>query len=292
MDRVLITGATGYIGGCLCKELIRLGKTVFVIVRHQSVIDDLKQYLSDENIIFSDEFMTQKIIECKPDICIHLAGRFMTTHSISSMPMLLESNITFPSLVCEAAYEAGCRKFINTGSYWQNYNEDEYNPVNYYAATKEAMKKIFQYYAYSRNCYVITLKIFDTYGKGDNRRKILNIISKMEDGESIDMTAGIQKMYFCYIDDIISAFIVAMQRCAESVQGLYEEFFLRGDEAVTLKEVVQTYLNLSHKSIQINWGKREYLDRDILDPTDYGTPLPNWSPLVGLEEGLRKAFDL
>lgn len=291
-SRILITGVTGYIGGNLCKELVTRSYEVFVIVRRDSSIKTLCEYLPEDHVIFTDEVMSQRIVDCHPDICIHLAGRFITSHVLGDISTLIESNITFPAMVCEAAYEGGCRKFINTGSYWQNYNNEEYNPVNYYAATKEAMKKIFQYYAYTKKCSVITLKIFDTYGKGDKRRKILNIISELREGDSIDMSQGIQKLYLCHIDDVINAYLIALERCQGSDIGTYEEFFLRGNESVTLKDVVASYLELSHKNIKINWGKREYLEKEILDPTGYGVPLPKWMPQIGLKDGLKKSFDL
>lgn len=292
MSRILITGATGYIGGCLVKELIKKHNEVFAIVRRESVLDELKKYVPEECLIFYTDSMMREIINCHPDILVHLAGKFVTTHLLDDVQGLLESNIMFPAMVCEAAYAGGCRTFINTGSFWQNYDNEEYNPVNYYAATKEAVKKIFQYYASNKDCYVVTLKIFDTYGPGDRRRKILNIISSLKDGESIDMTEGIQKIYPCYIGDVVNAYLTAIQRGKNSGKGIYEEFFLRGKEAVTLKDIVSIYLELSHKRIHINWGKRAYLPKDILDPTDYGVPLPGWEPEISLRDGLKRAFGL
>ncbi len=290
--KILITGATGYIGRHLCRELVQYNYEVFVLVRKNSLLEELNKFISKSHIIFVDEFMMHNVIECHADVCIHLAGKFMTTHKLEDISDLLESNFIFPAKVFEAAYVGGCRVFLNAGSYWQNYNNEDYNPVNYYAALKEATKKLLQYYAYTNSCYVITLKIFDTYGKEDKRRKILNILAGLQDGDSIDMTEGIQKMYFCHIDDIVNAFFIAMKRSENYLEGRYEEFFLRGEEAVALKDIVETYLRVSQKSITVNWGKREYAEKDILDPNNWGQTLPGWSPQIGLEEGLKKSFNL
>lgn len=291
-EKILLTGATGYIGEKLCQELLIKGYSVNVIVRKESNISHLSEHLCSSNILILNESIAENIRQIKPDILINLAGKFVSEHHISDVDMLLESNILFPAKICEYAYHAGCKKFINVGSYWQNYNNEEYNPVNYYAATKEAMKKIFQYYAMSKKCSVLTLKIFDSYGDNDPRNKILNILYRLEENASINMTGGEQKMFFCHIEDIVTAFLAAIKYLEQMDEGKYEEFYLRGEKAICLKEAVESLLKTLGKKIHINWGARKYHPKEIFDPSAIGKGkiLPGWKCNVSIEEGLKKSF--
>lgn len=291
-EKILLTGATGYIGQKLSQELLQNGCDVYVIVRKESDISSICQFLPDSHIIVFDEKTGERLDAVAPDVLINLAGKFVSVHNPGDVDALLNSNIIFPAKICEFAYHSGCKKFINAGSYWQNYDNEEYNPVNYYAATKEAMKKILQYYALSKECKVMTLKIFDSYGDGDPRNKILNILSRLEDGDSIGMTGGEQKMFFCHVDDIVSAFLTAITYLEQMERGTYEEFFLRGEKAVCLKNIVEKFLQVTGKKINIRWGERTYHPKEIFDPDRIGTGkvLPGWKCNITMEDGLNKAF--
>ena len=49
--------------------------------------------------------------------------------------------------------------FINTGTFWQNYQSEKYNPVNLYAATKEAFQNIAKYYTETSSLIFTTIKL-------------------------------------------------------------------------------------------------------------------------------------
>ena len=69
----------------------------------------------------------------------------------------MSSNITFGTQLVEAMVANGCYQFVNTGTSWQHYENDEYNPVNLYAATKQAFEDILRYYVETSALRVITL---------------------------------------------------------------------------------------------------------------------------------------
>lgn len=285
---VLITGATGFIGKHVLESLITQ-HNVWCTRRNSSAVESIEALKCQW--VFVDEeinLIYQKLMEIKPDIVIHIAGVFLGEHNSENIQDLIYSNIEFPAILFDAAYEAGCRQFINTGTCWQNYNGEKYNPVNLYAATKEAVENILQYYVKAKKCKAVTLKIFDSYGPNDRRRKVLNIVSKLRENETLDMSGGEQKMYLCYIEDIVSAYehaIIVLQSMADKE---YKTYSVRDVEAYTLKEIIGMYLELSKKNIKINWGKRKYREREIMDPTDWGEILPGWRPKHSLEQGMYK----
>lgn len=291
--KIVITGSTGYIGRNILKKLEGSNHEVYVLVRSGSDIRNIKQYLKQErilNILDNYKLLYDMMNNIKPELLIHLSGKFISDHSSDDINELIDSNLVSAMNILDAVCMSGCKMIINTGSYWQNYNGDEYNPVNLYAATKEAFNKIIDYYVKCRDCRAITLKLFDTYGINDNRRKILNILDKLKDGEKIDMTYGEQLIYLCHIDDVVEAYIQAINQIVDFKGNFHKVYAVRDENPKKLKDIVNLYLKILNKKIYINWGGKEYREREIMDPTGIGNVLPNWKPKKSLEEGLIQSF--
>lgn len=86
---------------------------------------------------------------------------------------MISSNIELGSLLLDCAYNSNVSFFINVGTYWQHYHGEAYNPVNLYAATKQALEDIANYYRIISDMKICTFCLNDTYGKGDTRKKYL-----------------------------------------------------------------------------------------------------------------------
>ena len=289
MERLIISGATGYIGIHLTAELVSK-YDVYVIVRRRSNLKDLRKYMSEQHIIVMDDEgndFYQSIKDVRPEYFVHLAGKFVSNHSQDDMEELLESNFIIPVKMLDAICQAGCRNIINTGSYWQNYNGETYNPVNLYAASKQAFSDMIKYYTEAMGCKSITLRLFDTYGPNDNRKKVLNLIRNMKDGEVLDMTSCTQKVYYCYIDDVVAAFVRALELIKEIKPGVSEIYSVRGENAVPLKDVVIKLKEFSGRDICLNFGSRPDRCREIIEPDGIGEVLPGWRSRMPLEAGLK-----
>ncbi len=283
--KIVITGATGYIGSHLA-HAIGQEHEVFAVVRRNSDTTELGDCVKD-CIVFEKDRIYCLLEELGPDACVHLAGVFYGEHSSDTIGDLLESNLIFSAVMFDAAVSAGCRRIINTGTYWQHFSGEEYNPVNLYAATKQAAEDILLYYVKAKGCSAITLQIFDSYGPDDHRRKILNMIRDLDDGARIDMTGGEQKMYYCHIEDLVSGYMQALKLVAAMEAGSYARYALRDENPVSLRKLVEEFLRIQGKHLDINWGGRTYRDREIMDPSGIGTVLPGWKPKYDWEQGVK-----
>lgn len=196
MPRCIITGATGYIGSHVAKYLIDNNWEVSIVAQPQfgySNIEAFKHKLK----IFEYEGDITKLIqffkEQDADVVMHLAAAVITNPTPEQIPVLIQSNVEFGSEILEAMRQSGTRLFIGTGSYWQNYNSDSYNPVDLYAATKEAFEKILQYYVDAFKFRAVTLRLFDVYGEDDKRPKLWSLLRDIAGtNQSIDISAGEQ----------------------------------------------------------------------------------------------------
>lgn len=289
--RIVVTGSTGYLGNAFVNEY-QDKYDIYCVVRKKSNINNLKILNCTVIAYQSTEELYDILERISPEVLVHFAGVFLNEHNQNTILEMLECNLVFGTVIADAAVKAGCKNIVNTSSYWQNYHMEEYNPVNLYAATKQGYEDILRYYAEAADCKVTTLTIFDTYGPKDNRRKVLNLISEMQNGQKIDMSSGNQKMYYTYVDDITSAYDIAIERCIKGIGEKYEKFALRDEEPLSLKSIVERYVKISGKNIRLEWGILPNRQREISDPTNIGRVLPSWKPKNSIETGLKKMIDV
>jgi len=283
-----MTGAAGFVGRPLLRALAEDGHEVSCVVRPSTEISAIAPYAA---VIFpygGYQQLYQIARETRPELVLHLAGLFLAEHSPDTIVDLLESSVLFPCVLLDAADRAGCGRLVNTGSYWQRYNGADYDPVNLYAAAKQALEDCAAYYVRAKNWKMLTLQMFDTYGPGDTRRKVLNLLHGLKDGESLAMSSGEQKMYFCYIDDVVDAYRQALRLLDAQPPGTARTYAVRGELPCSLREAAGVYLEVSGRRPALQWGVRPSRPREFLDPEGLGEVLPGWKPRYSLREGLRR----
>lgn len=285
--KLLVTGATGYIGKKLIVRLKQLGHELFIVVRPESNISDISDFV--ETVILNDDLkeMYEKICKIAPEGWINLAGTYFGTHDVDRIGILLNDNIVFETYVLDAVVKSGAKLVIHTSSFQQRMEANQYCPINLYASIKQAFEDILFYYTSAQKIKNITLELFDTYGADDQRNKVFNYVRRLKPGDTLDMSPGEQKMYFCYIDDVILAYIRALDILIEKELGFTEKYSVRGEQPIELRTFVERYITLMNNRILVNWGGRPYMEREIMNPAGYGVILPRWKPQVDYEQGIR-----
>jgi nucleoside-diphosphate-sugar epimerase len=186
-----------------------------------------------------------------------------------------------------------CKNLVNTGTSWQHYRNEDYNPVCLYAATKQAFEDIIRYYSDALNIRAVTLKLFDTFGAGDTRPKLMNLIKKIaNDGSELQMSPGEQMIDLVYIDDVVDAFI-ASSRIIQSMEGGSQtEFCVSSGHQLNVKQIVAVYEKVIGKKINAVFGGRPYRQREVMTLWTKCKLVPGWSPKITLEEGIEKFHEL
>lgn len=291
----LVTGATGFVGRHLCQCLLTNGWELHAVIRSSSDITALKSFATGAITYHYYDGLKDDIIdivrEVQPTVVFHLASLFLAHHKFSDIINLIQSNIVYSTHLVEAMVQNNVFQLINTGTSWQHYNTNVYNPVCLYAATKQAFQDILKFYQDSTPLKVITLKLFDTYGIDDTRPKLLSLLKKIaQTNETMYMSPGDQLIDLVYIDDVIDAFLMA----AEYLQKYGEEYV--GEYAVTsrnpqkLKDIVHIYESVLEKKLSIEWGGRPYREREVMNTWEGGKVLPNWQPKFDLYKGFHKVI--
>lgn len=296
VKKILLTGATGYIGSNLSKELYLSGYEVHIIIRGKSKLNLINEFKHNINIhVFDGRTvdLCHIISNINPDIAIHLASLFVGQHKLSQIENLIDSNILFATQVLESCLNTHVKYFINTGSQWQNYNGEDYNPVNLYAATKEAFENIANYYIDVSNMRMITLKLIDTYGPFDPRPKIINLLKEAYiSGEKLEMSAGEQELGLLYIDDVVKAYLIAIEKIQRIEKNNHETFLVLPKEIYTLKGVVNIFQSVIGKNLNIEWGKKAYKDREMMKVYTKGKNILEGQETVSLYDGIKSIMNI
>lgn len=291
--RVLVTGATGFVGRNLAWALADRGDEVHALVRPGS---DTTGLLATGRPVTchchdgSTESMLQSLRTVAPQQVYHLASLFLASHQPHQVVSLIDSNVRFGAQLLEAMHESDCRYLVQAGTSWQHHRNREYDPVCLYAATKQAHEQIATFYAAARGFRIITLELFDTYGPGDPRPKLFASLQRAsQTGEVLAMSEGRQILDLLYVRDVARAFCVAGERIRSRPPGEMRRYTLYG-ERFSLREVVELYNRISNRPVSVNWGARPYREREVMVPWTGGNPLPNWQPYVDLATGLAQVL--
>jgi len=296
MDRVIVTGGTGFIGSNLIKRLVLEGKQVYIIIRpssNENLIADIK----DKVNIWAYDGAIEKLIEffyrVKPTVIFHLASFFSAEHKCEDVKSLIESNLLFGTQLLEAASKCYTKYFISAGTHWQNYNGEKYNPVNLYAATKEAFEVLARFYLETTNMRMLTVKLCDTYGPNDPRNKVISLFKHiLKTGGSLDMSEGKQELGLVYIDDVIHGFLIAFNLIKSMKAHEQKSCMVAPHKIHTLKEVAEIFSQAAGKELNINWGKRRYRQREMMKVSRNELNLLKDVKTVDLYDGFKKMLEI
>jgi len=288
--KIFITGATGFIGKHLVRQLANAENNVTINLYgdesspFESVVGIYR--LGEKTITEDIKFLADGHF----DGIIHLASLYPTVHKPDEAVKLIDSNVRFSTYILECAAQAGISWFINTGTFWQNYQNADYSPVNLYAATKQAFESIARYYIETEQIRFVTLRLCDTYGPNDTRPKIFTLWERIaRTSETLEMSPGEQIIDISHVDDIVSAFALLASHLhsqhAEVKNG--DVFAVKATERYTLKQLATLYEQATRTKLNITWGARPYRNREVMVPWDNGVVVPRWKPKMDIENGIK-----
>lgn len=289
--RALITGATGYVGSNLVRHLLTLGWDVHIIIRPDSDLKILDSVISKITVHQHDATstgMVEAVKKANPEIVFHLASLFLAQHKIEDIEALIRSNLLFSTQLVEAMVVNGVKYLVNTGTSWQYYNNEEYNPVNLYAATKQAFEDILAFYIEAYKIKVTTLVLFDTYGPNDHRQKLNSLLWKTAITQKpLAMSPGEQMIDLVHIDDVMRAYTLAADALQNQTEG-HLHYGVSSGKPMRLIDLVSAFQEATQTTLPISFGERPYRPREVMKPwSDYDL-VPNWRVEMAFEFGIKE----
>lgn len=253
---VLVTGATGFVGGHLTRALARYDKQVIVLYREGSLnkVVDLPSNvkvvaLGDEPTVaeFADLLRVQGVTEI-----YHAATLFSKKHDSSQVSGLIDANIRFGTYLLEASTVAGVRRFVNFSSVWQlALSLDFEAQQTLYSATKEAFLEILKFYASSSDLGVSNFYLNDTYGSYDTRAKLIPmLVSTARDNTAMHIANPTATINLSFVDELVGKVIEIV---GASGRG-FASYELRSRDDLQIRQVAQIFTEIAGKPLNVTFG--------------------------------------
>jgi len=212
--KVLITGATGLLGGHLIRELRERGEDIRALVLPVENTDRLVEQgvevvrgdVTDANTLGS----TVKDIE----LIFHLAGMMGVWRPLAEYRLV---NVTGSANLYQAAQQAGVRRFVHTSShtvYGLGHGrflteKDALRPdPDPYSLTKAEGDRLIRRLMLSSKVETVILRPGTFFGPGD-RLHFGRMAQKVKDGKGLILGRGDNALPFCYVTDVVQGFLLA-----------------------------------------------------------------------------------
>lgn len=287
--RVLITGATGFLGGAVAHACVSAGMEVLATRRPTSRVERLAHlagvtfFDASENGI---EAALGKVGSCAA--IIHSATCY-GRHG-ESWTLQHETNTTFPLHLLEKALGQGVKLFLNIDTVLDP-------QINAYALSKRHFAD-WGRLATKPPCDLsfVNIRLEHVYGPGDHPSKFVTHLIRqcLANAEVIPLTEGNQRRDFIHVNDAVSGILKIL--CVGSSGKLasgWTELDLGNGQAVTIRELAETVHRLCGSHAGLRFGAVPYRPNEAMESiadTDFLKTL-GWQCQMSLEEGLKDTID-
>ncbi|CAD6490166.1 MAG: GDP-L-fucose synthase [Candidatus Argoarchaeum ethanivorans] len=264
LNKVLITGATGFIGSHLTQRLIHEGFEVGIIKRERSDAWRIKDLL-DKIVVYDVDLRdTQEVSKAvshfRPDVIFHLATYYAVEHESQEVSLMVDTNVLGTVNLLEASKESIVKLFVNTSScfvYKESENKlrenDDLSPLNLYALTKIHAEQACSFYAEKYGLKAITFRLFPPYGPTDHEKRLIPyVIKSLLDGERLKLTTGGQRWDFVYVEDIVDAYFKLLS--IPDLSQKHDIFNIGTENAISVREVVSRIKDIIGSELEPDWG--------------------------------------
>ena len=232
MKRVLVTGATGFLGRHFLKAISSGEYEITLLVRATSNFEGLDSF---KKIFTSDDVnMLQQVTLLNPDFVFHFAAFYNFLDVPSEIEKMLEANMSLGIQILNATPSSA--KFIYCGSYMQ-YLDSTIKTLNFYVATKSSFRDYAKYFARQHNFKSIEVILSDVYGPQDNRGKFLgSVLKALKSHKPYTINHPENLLSPLYIKDVINVLINLLTK---SEYDDYQHIYIKPTMSLTVGSFVE-----------------------------------------------------
>jgi len=261
--KVLVTGATGFIGSYVVKELLKQRCHVIATSRNLDKARSYKWFSQVEYIPCDLNIMQENFLQFfqQPDLLIHLAWEGLPNYKDL---FHLEKNLFFNYRFLKNMLEHGLKYLVVTGTCFEYgmqsgaLSEDmETKPDNTYGLAKDTLRKFLEQLQKRIDFELKWVRLFYMYGKGQSSNSILSLLERaLEKGEtSFNMSGGEQLRDYLPVGKVAEYIVnIAMQN---KVIGIIN---CCSGNPISIRKLVEKYLKEKQKNIHLNLGYYPYPD--------------------------------
>jgi nucleoside-diphosphate-sugar epimerase len=294
-ERVLVTGAAGFIGQRLVQRLVEAGAQVWAGLAPDEAPERVAALPTQvEHLVFDlrdAEAVQTAVVETVPQVILHLAATGVTNPQVDPT-LALTVNAGGTVNLLEAAKELApqVERVVLVGTcyeYGARESVEGLDPFNAYAASKVAAWAFGRMYWRMYGLSIVTVRPFQVYGPGQPERSLVPAaVDAALAGRDFPMTPGEQTRDFIFLGDIVAGMLAAAK--APGIAG--ESIDLGTGQACALHDAVALIWKITGAQGQVLHGALPYRTGEVMHSVadaDRAEQLIGWRAQVELEEGLR-----
>lgn len=301
-ERVLVTGAGGFIGSHLTERLARMGADVRALVHYNALGTwgwlDSSSVRDEIQVIAGDICDRDCVLEAAKDVDIvfHLAALIAIPYSYHAPASYVRTNIEGTLNVLQASLKSDVKKVIHTSTS-EVYGTARYVPIDEmhplqgqspYSAAKIGADKMVEAFHLSFGLPAVTVRPFNTFGPRQSARAVIPAITtQCLVNDTIQLGNLHPTRDLNFVDNTVDGFLLA----ASTPNAVGKTINLGSGREISIGDLAQLIINLVGRPIKIEVaGQRvrpdgSEVERLLADNTR-AREILGWSPKVTLEEGL------
>jgi len=261
--KVLVTGATGFVGRYVVKELLRHEHHVIATSRNLDKARSYGWFSEVQYIPYNLNVVQENFFQFfqQPELLIHLAWEGLPNYKGL---FHIEENLLFNYRFLKNMLEHGLKHLVVTGTCFEYgmqsgaLSEDmEAKPDNPYGLAKDTLRKFLEQLQKKIDFKLKWVRLFYMYGKGQSPNAILSQLDKaLENGETdFNMSGGEQLRDYLPVEKVAEYIVkIVMQ---DKIHGVIN---CCSGTPISIKSLAENYLKKKQKSIHLNLGYYPYPD--------------------------------
>jgi len=290
-QRVLITGAAGFIGSHLARLCVDAGADVIGVGR-SGVTDAIEPSIDWRQVDLADPAATQALIdETRPSMIFDLAGHASASRSPEAILPTLASNLVSTVNLLHSAQRLGASgtpRIVLAGSLEESTAGDI--PNSPYAASKTAQTLYARMFHHLYQTPITIARTFMVYGpaQADTRKLVPFVINALLNNESPPLASGTREVDWVYVEDVARGYLA----CALSRDAIGQTIDIASGSAVSIRAVVEMIVELMQTSVQPRFGAipDRPLEQVCVGDIERSFALTGWRPQHSLQDGLQKTI--
>lgn len=287
---VALTGASGFLGGALLRQLLAAGADVHAISRQPAPLrsEGERWWQLDLCVPTALDGLLRKV---EPDLLFHLAGETSAARDLDLVqPTFMTNTVATVNLLSSVAANAASTRVVVAGSMEEPTGLDDFagSPYALSKAVAAGYARLFHELYETRAVY---LRVFMTYGPGQSAvgKLVPYVTLALLRGEPALLASGKRRLDWIYVDDVAGAFLAAGLAGPEA-DG--QAFDVGSGELTSVRAVAEGIAEILGGG-QLSFGARPDRAREkerAADPTSAETML-GWRAATALSDGLRRTVE-
>jgi UDP-glucose 4-epimerase len=296
--RCLVTGASGFLGSWLVRQLLREGHSVIVLMRGKPQARRVRDWLHSVRIVHGTledpTTLGRQLAANTVDVFFHLAW-FGVGADCRNDTAQISTNVVGCIRLWEIARDIGCKHWIGLGSQAEYGPRQEIlqeelplRPATAYGVAKLASAMLTAKMSQMADMRHTWVRLAAVYGPGDDPKHLIpSAILTLLARKKPALTMGEQKWDYLYVEDAAKALV----RIAAT--GATGSLNLASGEIIVIRKLVEHIRTLVDPALPLGFGDDAYREDQVmhLEPDIARLRLATgWEPEVPLDEGLRRTI--